>query len=449
MKILILSILVVLLTFVYADTFAQGKNKVVDQIVATVGNTIIKQSDIENEFVQAFSQGTVSRNDVDYKCEILEELLFQKLLLYQSKIDSINISDSQVEAELDKRIRFFITQIGSQEKLEEYYKKSIVEIKDEFRETVRDMLLSETMQRKVTDGLKITPTEVRNFFNKIPKDSLPLVSSEIELVQIVKLPTITKDEKEVAKYKIDELRKRILKGEDFATLAVLYSEDPGSAKKGGELGFIGRGELFPEVEGAAFELKEKETSPIVESSAGFHIIQMIERRGERINFRHILIIPKVSTAALSKASAKLDSISALILNKKISFEDAATKYSDDESKTNGGLVINPQMGTSKFQVDKIDAQLFFAIDKLRVGEFSKPVLFRTPEGKQAYRIVMLKSRTEPHRANLKDDYQLIQNTALSDKQERTISNWIKKKRESTNVKILEQYKGCDFKHSWF
>jgi peptidyl-prolyl cis-trans isomerase SurA len=295
----------------------------------------------------------------------------------------------------------------------------------------------------------VTPSEVRSFYKDIPKDSLPLINSEVELIQIVKKPPINPEERERIRNKLLELRKRVLGGESFATLAILYSEDPGSAKSGGELGFVGRGELYPEFEAVAFNLKEGEVSDILETEAGFHIIQMIERRGDYINVRHILLQPKVSPLDLMKAKNELDSIAGLIEEGKYTFEESVAEFSDDPSKNNGGLLINPNTGTSVFGADELDPKVFFVIDKLEVGEISAPVPFKTDDNKDAYRILYLKKRTEPHKANLKDDYDKIQMWALEQKKQEVIQDWVAVKIDKTFIKISDSYKDCEFANNWF
>jgi peptidyl-prolyl cis-trans isomerase SurA len=323
-----------------------------------------------------------------------------------------------------------------------------VEFKDELREQVKELLLVQTVSEKITGEIKVTPTEVKNYFRKIPEDSIPLINSEVELAQIVKLPPINREESEKVKNKLQELRYRILNGENFSTLAILYSEDPGSAKNGGELGLFGRGEMFPAFEAAAFSLEKGAVSEIVETEAGYHILQLIERRGDYVNVRHILLRPKVSPLDLAYAKVKLDSILNLISEKKYTFEEAIAKFSDDPSKNNGGLLINPMTGASFFEIDQLDPKVSFIIDKLEVGEISAPVQFQTTDAKDAYRILMLKKRTEPHKANLKQDYDRIQEAALASKKQEVITEWIENKAGETYIKINENYIECDFINTW-
>ncbi|HET6244930.1 MAG: peptidylprolyl isomerase [Bacteroidetes bacterium] len=438
------SLFLVLVLLCQALTFAQPK--VIDQVIAVVGGNIVLKSELENQLHQVKSQEIPNGSPEVDRCELLEEILFQKLLLNQAVLDSIVISDSQVESEMDRRLRYFIQQIGSEKKLEEYYGKSLSAIKEEFRKLIKDQLLVQQVQSSITSKTTITPSEVKAFFNRIPKDSIPLVSSEIEVAQIVAQPKISEEAKAEAKEKIQAIRERVIKGEKFSTLAVLYSEDPGSSKKGGELGFVDRGSFVPEFEAVAFKLKEGAVSPVIETQYGFHFMELIERRGEQINIRHILIAPKISNEDLRIARNFLDSIRTLILNiDTLDFAEAAALYSDDkETKFNGGLLLNPQTGTTSFEADQLEPSLFFTIDKLKIGEISNPVLMQIPGGKQAYRLLYLKKRTEPHKANLKEDYQKIQEAALNEKKQQVVQVWIDKKLANTYFKLNDEYKSCNF-----
>ena len=428
---------------------AKAQDKVIDEVVATVGSHMILQSDIEQQLIQMRAQENSNQNTARERCQIFESLLFQKLMLNQAEFDSLKVSDEEVEGSLDSKLRYYIQQFGSRDKLEAFYKKSVEEIKAEFREPIREQLLEEQVQQKITQDIKVTPSEVKRYFNTIPTDSIPIIATEYEIGELVKDPPLSPEELNVAKEKISTLRARIVKGEKFATLAILYSEDPGSAPKGGELGLFGRGDMYAEFEAAAFSLKKGEVSDVVKTKAGYHILQLIERRGDYANVRHILIIPKVSPMDIAKAKTKLDSIADLIRKDSITFEKAVVKYSDDPNRINGGLLINPASGNSYFEAGQIDREVFFVIDKMKVGEISKPVPKANEEGKEAYRLLFLKTRTEPHRATLKEDYSQIQGWALSEKRSKTISEWIKKKVSSSYINVNDAYKTCKFTHKWF
>jgi len=428
------------------NTYSQPK--IIDEIVAVVGGNVILLSDIETQYLQYRMQGNIS-GSTGARCNILETLLYQKLLIHQAEIDSVVVSDSRVESSMDARLRYYISQIGSQEKLEEYYQKSVNEIKEEFRELVREQMRGEQVQMNITSDVQITPSEVKNYYNRIPYDSLPLLNTEFIIGQIVKNPPVSIEELSKSFDKIKDLRNRIINGEKFSTLAILYSEDPGSAAKGGELGMFNRGTMFPEFEAAAFNLKQVgEVSEIVKTEVGYHIVQLIERQGEYINVRHILIRPKVSPYDLQKAKDFLDSIAVFIENDSISFKEAAMAYSDDPGKINGGVMVNYQTNTNRFESDELEPSVFFVIDKLEEGEISKSVPFLTESGEDAFRILYLEKRTKPHRANLKDDYNKIQSWALEEKRGRVINDWVNEKIEDTYIKINDKYHSCPFMNNW-
>ena len=438
-------LIAVVTTLVPVITFAQPR--VLDKIIAQVGNEIILKSELESQYIQYLSQGN-NENDT-IKCQILDQMLLQKLLIHQSQVDSVTVSDAQVEEELDKRIRYFVRQLGSEQKLEEFYDKSIIEIKTEFKDVIRDQLLVQTMHQRITGDAAASPAQVKAFFERIPEDSIPFINMEIEVAHIVKKPKISDEERAAVRTRLEELRQRILAGEAFSTMAILYSQDPGSAKKGGELGFTERGQLLPEFEAVAYNLKGDEVSQIVETKFGFHIIQAIERRGDRINFRHILIKPEVSSSDLNKAKLTLDTLVTKIRNNEISFTEAAEKHSDDtDTKFSGGLIINQNTGHSRFETDQLDPNLFFIIDKLQPGEISDPVQMDTEDGGKAYRIVQLKMRTQPHKANLRDDYQRIKEAALGEIQSEAIENWMEKKKKNTYIQVDENYKMCLLIQEW-
>lgn len=430
-------------------SFGQNRRPI-DRVIAVVGGNITLQSEMETQYLQMLAQG-YEPND-DSRCIILEELLYGNLLLHQSKVDSLEVGDAEVEDEMNRRLDYFVAQLGSVEKLEEYYEKSMLEIKDEFRGLIRDQLLTQRMQQKITGDVKVTPAEVRNYFNSIPKDSLPYINAELELGRIMKRPEVTPEQKAESKAKAEELRQRVLGGEGFRALAILYSEDPGSAKKGGELGFFKRGQMVPEFDAFAFRLAEDSVSPVFETQFGFHFMQVMERRGEQVNVRHILIKPKTSIEDLERARTFLDSIHGLLIEEKITFAQAAEKFSDDEeSKINGGMMFNPQNGSPKFEADQlgmIDPKLFLTVDRMQPGDISKPVKSQSPDGKESYNLYYLKSRSEPHVANLKDDYQKVQAAALMNKQNSAIELWINSKVAKTYVKIHDDFIDCPFTHAW-
>jgi peptidyl-prolyl cis-trans isomerase SurA len=433
--------------------FAQDdkpKGQVIDEVVAVVGKNVILYSDIQTQYIQYRMQGGISGTADEVRCSILENMLYQKLLLDQADLDSVEVTEKQVDAEMERRLAYFIQQIGSKEKLEEYYKKSMADIREEMKEVITEQMMTDQVQRELTANVMITPSQVRKWFRSLPKDSIPMVEPEVSIGQIVRQPEIDMAQKIAIKEKLRALRKRILDGETFSTLAILYSEDPGSAKKGGELGLYGRGELYPEFEAVAFQLEPGEISEIVETKAGFHILQLIERRGEYVNVRHILLRPKVSPIELARAAQFLDSVAQLIKSDSMTFEQAVRRFSDDPGRINGGMIMNPMTGTNRFTYEELntDPKLFFVVDKLDVGELSQPVSFQTEDDTEAYRLLYLQSRSQAHRANLDDDYNKIQDWALEAKKAKHISEWVQGKAEKTFVRISSEFRDCSFQNKW-
>ena len=443
------TLLIIMISMVLSLVVRAQEEKVIDQIVAVIGQNIILESDIENQYYQYRMQSGIIGGESSVRCQMLESLLFQKLLLNQAEIDSIVISDTEIQQTMDQRLRYFIAQLGSRERFEEYYGKSIEEFKEEFSSDIENQLKVEKTQNGIVENVTVTPAEVRSFFKDIPTDSIPLVNSMVEIGELIRMPPVTLEQKLMIKDRLRGLRERVMAGETFSTLAILYSEDPGSAKKGGELGFYGRGELYKEFEAIAFKLGDGEVSEIVETQAGFHIIQLIERKGEYVNVRHILLKTKVSPLDLAMAKAYLDTVAGLINTDSLTFDEAVLQYSDGENKNNGGLLINPMTGTTGFEVSDLDPQVSFVIDKLKVGEISKPAMMETEDGKQAYRLLYLKKRTLPHRANMREDYDKIQSWALEQKKAEAFQEWIAKKAAKTYIRINDKFRQCEFEFGWF
>ena len=422
--------------------------QIIDRVVAVVGQNIILQSDIEAQYHQYRLQGGIKGSANTIRCEILEDLMFQKLMLNQAEMDSITVTDEQVNADVDRWISYFISQVGSQENLEKYYKKTMPEIREELFRVRRDNMLVEQVQQLILSNVEVTPSEVKSCYYGMSKDSIPMVNSKYEIAHLVKKPPITLDQKLEVKDRLYKMRKRILNGERFSTLALLYSEDPGTAKKGGELGFKGRGEFVPEFEAAAFNLREGEISEVVETEYGFHIIQMIERRGDFVNVRHILLTVKVAPEALQEAYDELDSIAALINSDSLTFDEAVRRFSDEKDRVNGGVLVNPVTGGTLFDASELDQQVSFVINKMEVGDMSAPVPMKTSDGKDACRLVYLRKKTEPHKANLKDDYTLIRDLAMQKKREEIINKWIANKSGKAFIKVCDDFKDCDFRFEW-
>ncbi|KAA9333699.1 peptidylprolyl isomerase [Adhaeribacter soli] len=420
----------------------QRKNPVIDGIIVKLDNQIILKSELEINHAQIVASGQADSPNL--KCEILENLVMNKLMLARADADSVVVPDEQVKGELDRRMAYFVSQIGSEQKLEEYYNKTIKQLKDELRKQVRDQLVLQRMQDNITGSISVTPREVTNYFNRIPQDSLPYYSTEVEVGQIVKIGKPSRKNRDEARKKLEDIKKRIEAGEDFATLARRYSEDPASAADGGTLGFFKKKELVPEYEAAALSLEPGKLSRVVESQFGFHLIQLIERRGEEFNTRHILIKPAASEVDMAETAAQLTKIRASIQKDSISFAKAAKEFSDDRAtKDNGGLFANPRDGSPYIPLDKLDPTVFFIIDTMKVGQISNPMPYRTEDGKQAQRIIYLKSKTPPHQANLKDDYQKISAAALNDKRRKALDTWFDKNRNSVYMEVNPDYQSCN------
>ncbi len=438
--------IILLLTISIMSVGISFSQEIIDQVIAVVGNEIILESEIENQYIQLMSQEYYS-NSEDLKCDILEEMMFQKLLFIQAGLDSVEITKKEVETELDRRLGVFINQLGDEKKLEEFYGKSLLEIKEDFRDVIKEQLLTQKVQVSLTGEVKITPSEVKAFFEDIPEDSLPLVEPYFEISEIVITPDIGEEEKKTVKEKLNNIRERIINGESFSTMAILYSEDPGSATKGGELGFVSRTDLVPEFASVAFSLTSpEEVSRIVETEYGFHIIQLIEKKGNMMNFRHILLTPKIGVEELTIAENKMNEVYDLIVNDSISFDDAVDKYSDGDSKFNSGKVMNPYYGNAKLNNEFVDPYTVKAVGKLNVADISKPYLSANAKGAKVMKIIRLDVKVEEHIANLTDDYQEIQQYALEKEKQNIIEKWINEKLESTFVKIDESYCNCKYKY---
>jgi parvulin-like peptidyl-prolyl isomerase len=517
--------------------YSQGQ--MIDKIIAKVDNYIVLRSDLDKSYLEYVSRGQEGGEEV--RCGILESLVVNKLLLAKAEIDSVEILDEEVQMNLDQRMQIIISQIGSEQRLEEYYGKTVDDFKTELFKDIREQMLADKMQRTITNDVKITPSEVKKFFNSIPNDSLPFLSTEVSIGQIVKIPEVGKNQKEKAREKILEIRNRILngtdrtsdkenqsytgtwsfdinsrllnielneisfsanefqsswkltrygtdsirfdnndlnnsshfyavkeeeikrsspvismdflmgtwkivkfngKGEDFAALAREFSDDPGSARAGGDLGFASRGTMVPEFEAVAMRLKPGEISMPVETDFGYHLIQLIERRGNEFHARHILIRPNFSEVDFEEAENFLDSLRSLILNDSLIFENLAKEYSDDdETAGNGGFLLDAT-GSTRVSVEDLDPVVFFTIDTMEVGNISHPVRYRMRDGKEAVRILYYKDKMSPHQANLKEDYQKIQLAALNEKKQNVLTDWFDEAKKEVFIQIDDEYKKC-------
>lgn len=429
--------------------WGQNGGTSIDGIVAVIGKSIIMRSDLEKHFIDYKAQFKTIEDPDEVYCSILENLVFNKLMVNQAELDSIEVSDEEVDYRLNTRIQYFLQQTGGDVKfIENYFHKSMAEIKKEMREMMYEQALIEQVQSNITSSITVTPSEVNQFAAKIGPDSMPMVETSYQFGEIVKIPPVSDEEIAEVKERLNSYRERVLRGEKFGALARLYSDDPGSASKGGDLGFVERGTLYPEFEAVAFNLKSGEISQVVKTQAGYHIIQMIERRGESIRVAHILIQPKPSTDEQVRAITYLDSVRNIIINEKLTLEEAAKRFSEGETKMNGGMVVNPYNSSLSFDRQTLDDATFTTINKLIPGEYSECVPFVNDDGVMAYRLIYLKEKVSQHKANLVEDYDMIKNAALEQKKYDAMEKWVAEKVKVTNMKISEQYRYCPFVSKW-
>ena len=441
---------VALCACLFSSVAALGQNNVIDEVVWVVGDEAILKSDVESERLNAQYEGR--KFDGDPYCIIPEQLAVQKLFLHQAELDSVEVTEQEVLTELEWRINYIIDQIGSKEKMEEYYNKTSTQIREMIRENIRNEKTVRKMQQEIIGDIKIVPADVRRYFKNLPQDSIPYVPTQVE-VQIVTLePKIPQEEIERVKKALRDYTEQITKGEiAFSTLARLYSEDEGTRRRGGELGFMGRGQLVPEYANVAFNLQDPDKiSKIVESEFGFHIIQLIEKRGDRINTRHILLKPKVEEKDMEASLLRLDSIAKDIRNEKFTFDEAATFLSQDkDTRNNHGLMANPASGTARFEMQElaqVSQEVAKTVEGLNVGEVSEPFTMINNKGKEICAIVKLKSRIEGHKATITEDYQRLKSVVQAKLGEEKLEKWIKDKQKSTYVRINENWVKCEFKY---
>lgn len=439
-----------LLSFISFNLKAQ--DNVIDQVVWVIGDEALLKSDVEGVKLQM--QLEKEHFDGDPYCIIPEQLAVQKLFLHQAKIDSIDVGTNVVSRTVDRRINNAISSLGSQEKLEEYLGKNINQLREEWREQVRDNEIVSEVQRKIVGNIKLTPSEIRNYYTQLSQDSLPFINTTVEVEIITMLPAIPITEIDAVKNRLRDFTDRINKKEStFSTLALLYSEDIESAKRGGELGFMPRTQLVPEYANAAFMLNDPtKVSNIVESEYGYHIIQLIEKRGDRVNTRHILLKPKVPAEELKKTTVRMDSLLVDLKANKFTFEEAATHISaDKDSRNNKGLMLNKSeysnySGTARFEMKDLPQEVAKVVDKMSVGDLSKPFTMLNSSGKEVVAIVKLKERVAAHKANLSDDYQVMKSIVEGKKREDVLKKWVQTKIKTTYVRINDDWKNCDFQH---
>ncbi len=436
--------------FCYINTnIATAQEEILlDEIVAVVGKNIVLRSEVEIQAIQAKMQGMEEEN---IECQILDQMLLEKMFITHAQLDSLVVGEEEVQGELDNRMQYYIQLFnGDVDRLEEYYNKTVLQLKEELRGDIRDQLLARRMQSEIVGSIKVTPAEVREFFNSIPTDSIPYLNAEIELMEIVVKPEVSEEKKQEVKDKLLGFKAQVKTGEaDFGALAKKHSQDPGSAAQDGDLGWFSRGQMVPEFEGAVFKLNEGEMSNIVETQFGYHLILLEERRGEKVKARHILIKPETTSEEMTNAEKRLDSIRAEIVKDTISFREAVLKYTEDEmGKKTGGVLYNQYSGTGIFEMDQLDPQVFFAIEELVVGEISDPIRFRQQDGKEDFRIFYVSHRTKPHLANLKDDYAKMQKIVESRKQQEAMETWLERKGPKTYISIDEEYNACSMLNKW-
>lgn len=428
-----------------------AQDNVIDEVVWVVGDEAILKSDVENERLNAQYEGR--RFDGDPYCVIPEELAVQKLFLHQAEIDSVTVTDQEVLQGVEAQMSWLIDQIGSKEKLEEYYNKTSTQIREMLRENIRDGKTVQEMQRKIVGDIKLTPAEVRNYFSRLPQDSIPFVPTQVEVQIITREPAIKEEEIERVKKELREFTDRINRGETtFSTLARLYSEDPGSARRGGEYGFTGRGELTPEFANVVFNLTDpKKISKVFETEYGFHIAQLIEKRGDRVSYRHILMKPRVDEVDVEHELSRLDTLANDIRKGKVSFDEAAAWVSQDkDTRNNHGLLANPQTATSRFEMQQlaglVSQEVARTVEGMKIGEVSEPFTMTNAKGKEVCAIVKLKNRIDGHKATISEDYQRLKEIVTAKRSEEKLQEWIVEKQRTTYVRISPEWRKCDFKY---
>jgi Parvulin-like peptidyl-prolyl isomerase len=434
---------VAILVATLLPSFGQNGNDsfVVDEIIAKVDNYIVLKSEVDRMYQDYLTNGNSPSQQA--RCEILALVTRNKLMLAKAEIDSVVVLDAEVDINTQRRMDIILAQSGKTPlELEEIYGKTLEQIRSELRDQIREQMIVQKMEETITEGLSVTPAEVKRFFNRIPKDSLPYFSASVEVGQIVRIAKTSAAQKAITRNQLLDLRSRVVAGENFGELARKYSNDPTALSNGGEMGWVGRGRMVPEFEAMAFRLKPGEVSMPFESPFGMHIMQLIERRGNEYNSRHILISPKPSAADLEDATRFLDSLRTLIVNDSIKFQRAAKLHSDDvATKGSGGFFTDPDGGL-RLTVDELDPGVFFRIDSMKVGDISKPIVYRTDDGKDAVRILYYKSRIPPHQASLREDYHKIQIAALNEKKNKILEEWFLKARQDVFINIDQAYNYC-------
>lgn len=438
-----------LVLFLLTTTLSAQQSQIIDKVIGIVGSELVLLSDVEEQHALMSAQNP--NMPEDSRCQILDNLLAQNLLVNQAKLDSIEVSDDEVETQLNARIERILTLMGNDTKqFEDYYGQTVKEVKDQFRTDLKKQILGDRMRGQIMSGVSVTPKEVKNFFAEIPQDSLPYFNSEVEIGEIVIYPEVNKEERKKAMDKLADLKAQIEAGADFAELASKNSDDPGSGRVGGELGWTKRGAFVPEFEAAAYNLEQNEMSELVESEFGFHLIQLLDRRGNSIKTRHILIRPELTDNDLELTKQKLDSVRNLIVNDSLSFSIAVKRYSSDkvQSYNNDGRMQNPATGNTFFEIGDLEPDVYFTIDTMKIYGVSAPFDYATPQGEPAFRIIQLQSRSDPHQANLTQDYSKIQQAAIESKKSEFVGNWVDKTINGTYISVDAMYNSCPNLDRW-
>ncbi|MDO7609865.1 MAG: peptidylprolyl isomerase [Crocinitomicaceae bacterium] len=440
------------LVLLFTSTVFAQNGKLVNKVLAQVGDNIILLSDIEIQKLQA--KQSEMEVDFDFSCSVLEQLMVQELLVNQAKLDSIPVSDEQVDAEMENRLRIIEKDMGGRAKLEEYYGKTSTQIKEEFRSVIKDRILAQEMERTITNGISVTPKEVSSFFEALPKDSIPFINMKLSFQQIVIYPDINAEDNKRAYNELNEVLDLIVVGgKSFETMARIHSDDPGSASLGGKIE-ASRGMMVPQFESTVFKLKVGEVSDIIETQYGYHIIKLISRKGDDYTCLHILNMPEFSNDAINSASIKMDECYKRLNENEITWNEAIAIYSNDErTKQNLGIITNPITGDQMWDMEdlnQVDQQIYLLTDAMEKGDITSPNLYiDIYERKQGIRIVRLMERFTPHIANINDDYSLIKAAAENDKKERTMGTWINSKISNAFIRVDESYSKCEFSHKWF
>lgn len=429
------------LSFMPCYSQEESPGVVLDKIISKIDDYIVLKSELESTYLDVLSRG--QRLSGNTKCAVLKNLITNKLLVAKAEIDSVMVEDSEVNQELDSRMNIIINQVGSEEEIENYYNKTISEFKNELFDDIKQQLVANKMRREILSDISVSPEEVRSFFNNIPKDSIPYFSTQVQVSQIVKIISVGDDQKEKAKLKLIDIRNKLISGENFEILATLNSEDFESAKRGGRIGFVGRGVLQPEYEEASLKLNPGEISMPIETKFGFHLIELIEKRGNMYDTRHILIKPKISDNDIINGKKEMDSLKNLVAMDSVSFEELARKTSDDKFTSSFGGYFTDASGGEKILVDELDPVIFFTIDTMKVGSISPPMQFRMDDGTQALRILFYKNKILPHLGNLKEDYQRFRTFALNKKQSEILDNWFEITKSEVFITIDDEYNTCN------